>query len=186
MLKFITGNKNKVLEVKALLAPIKVEQSNINLKEIQEIDARKILKHKLAEAFKHHRGKFIVEDSALYLDCLNGKLPGPLIKWFNDTLEPGGVYRLAKKMGNTGAKAQTIFALAKNSRDILFFEGMVRGKITTPKGAYRFGYDEIFQPKDFRWTLSQLKAAGDFTRSPRGIAVAKLKRYLLRNHRYTK
>ena len=181
MLKFITCNKNKVSEVKKLLAPIKVKQINIDLSEIQEIDPRKILKHKLAEAFKYHHGEFIVEDSALYLDCLNGQLPGPLIKWFNDTLGPQGIYRLAKKMGDSKAKAQTIFALAKNSKDILFFEGIVKGKITSPKGAYRFGYDEIFKPEDYNQTLSQMKAKGDFACSPRGLAAKKLKTYLIKH-----
>jgi len=42
------------------------------LPELQEIDARKIIEAKLIEARKYHDGEFIVEDTSLYLNCLNG------------------------------------------------------------------------------------------------------------------
>lgn len=78
-LLFITGNKGKFEEVKAALSF--VEQFNVDLPEIQEIDSRKIIKFKLLEALRHKNAGFIVEDTSLHLDCLNG-LPGPLIRWF--------------------------------------------------------------------------------------------------------
>jgi inosine/xanthosine triphosphate pyrophosphatase family protein len=53
---------------------------NLDLMEIQELDATKIIRAKLAEAQRSHTGRFIVEDTSLYLDEMNG-LPGPLIKW---------------------------------------------------------------------------------------------------------
>jgi len=58
--------QNKFKEVQAVLAPIKLEQVDIDLAEIQELDARKIIEHKLKEAFKHRKGKFIIDDSSLY------------------------------------------------------------------------------------------------------------------------
>ena len=61
MLYFITGNKNKVAEAKAILGT--VEQLDIDLPEIQELDARKIIKAKLLEALAHRSGEFIVEDT---------------------------------------------------------------------------------------------------------------------------
>lgn len=50
MLYFITGNKNKFEEIKAIIP--KAEQLDIDLPEIQEINAREIIKQKLLEAFK--------------------------------------------------------------------------------------------------------------------------------------
>src|SRR3989339_1825597 len=102
MIYFITGNKNKFEEVKAILP--EVEQLDINLLEIQEIDAKEIIKAKLKEALSHQKGEFIVEDASLYLDCLNG-LPGPLIKWFQKTIGIEGIADLAEKFGNDGALA---------------------------------------------------------------------------------
>jgi len=45
MIYFITGNKNKFQEVQAILS--EVQQLDIDLPEIQEIDAHEIIKAKL-------------------------------------------------------------------------------------------------------------------------------------------
>src|SRR3989344_9469910 len=118
---FITGNKKKFDEIKALLPFI--EQLNIDLPEIQDIDPHNIIKNKLLEALNHKKGEFIVEDTSLYLDCLNG-LPGPLIKWFLATIGNQGLVELAEKLGNDRAEAKTIIGYAKNHEEIYFFEGI--------------------------------------------------------------
>ncbi|MBA3733078.1 non-canonical purine NTP pyrophosphatase [Patescibacteria group bacterium] len=94
-LYFITGNKGKLAEVQSILG--NVEGLDIDIPEIQDIDANKIIKAKLEEAQKHHAGEFIVEDNSLYLEALNG-LPGPLIKWFMKTIGNDGLYKLAIKL----------------------------------------------------------------------------------------
>jgi inosine triphosphate pyrophosphatase len=175
---FITGNKTKFNEVQAILAPIKLKQLNIDLHEIQEIDPRKIIEHKLQEALKRHKGEFIIDDSSLFLSCFNYKLPGPLIKWFNTTIGTQGIFHLCKKINDFKAKAITIIGYAKQNGDIIFFEGEVKGRISAPRGKYNFGYDPIFVPDGSKNTLSEMKALGNFGSSPRGVAVKKLKIYL--------
>ena len=76
---FITWNKNKLAEVQSIIHD--VTQLDIELPEIQDVDAQKIIEAKLYEAKKHHPGNFFVEDTSLYLSALNW-LPWPLIKWF--------------------------------------------------------------------------------------------------------
>ena len=76
---FITGNENKLREARSIFPDIK--GLNIDLIEIQSIDSRKIIEHKLNDAKKHHSGSFIVEDTSLELISMKG-LPGPLIKFF--------------------------------------------------------------------------------------------------------
>lgn len=181
MLKFITGNKQKLKEVKELLKPIKIQQLNISLDEIQDIDPKKIIRHKLNEAFKHHKGPFIIEDAGMTMSALGGKLPGPLIKWFNDTIGTKGIWNIAKKMGNNRAAASIVLAYAKNFNSVIFFQAKIAGKLVKPKGSYLFGYDPIFIPNGLKNTLSELKAKGDFTKSPRGLAIKKLKKFLLSN-----
>jgi non-canonical purine NTP pyrophosphatase (RdgB/HAM1 family) len=178
MFKFITGNKKKVEEFNTVLAPMHVEQLDIDLAEIQELDPHKIIKHKLGEAFKHHSGEFIVEDSSMYMAALGGKLPGPLVKWFNETIGTAGLAEIAQKFHNDKANAKTIIGYAKSPDDIQFFEGNVKGRIVAPRGNYSFGYDPIFLPEGSAKTLSELKSEGDFNSSPRGIAVKKFKEYL--------
>ena len=56
---FITGNKNKFEEVRAILP--KIKQLDINLPEIQELDAKEIIKFKLLGALKHKNGELLLK-----------------------------------------------------------------------------------------------------------------------------
>lgn len=181
MLKFITGNKNKYYEVSRHLSPIKLKQVKINLDEIQEIDPFKIINHKLKQAFKHSRGPFLIEDDSLYLEFLGGKLPGPLIKWFNDTMGNPGLYELARKTGKNKAEMLTLIGLAENSHKIVYFTGRTKGQIVKAKGGGGFEFDLIFKPDGQTQTAAQLKAKGIYLTSARAKAVKKLKKYLLNN-----
>ncbi len=175
-LYFITGNKKKFEEVKAILP--QVEQLEIDLPEIQEIDAHKIIAAKLAEAFSHRQGiEFIVEDTSLYLDCLKG-LPGPLIKWFLQTIGNAGLYNLSSKLGDTKAEARTIIGYARNPNDIHYFEGSVRGNIVPPRGPNKFGWDIIFQPEGYNKTYAEMPQEEKNTISMRRAALNKLKAFL--------
>jgi len=172
---FITGNKNKFEEVQAILPEIK--QIDIDLPEIQEIDAKEIIKEKLLEALKHQKGEFIVEDTSLYFKCLNN-LPGPLIKWFMQTMGNEGLYDLANKLGNTGVEAKTIIGYAKNSEEIYYFEGSLKGNLVKPRGDTNFGWDPIFQPEGYDKSLAELSKEEKNEISMRRLALNKLKEHL--------
>lgn len=172
---FITGNKNKLKEVEAVLEG--VEQFDIDLPEIQEIDAHEVVKAKLLEALNYKKGNFIIEDTSLYLDCLNG-LPGPLIKWFLKTIGNDGLFRLVKKLGNDKAQAKTIIGYAKNRKEIHFFEGVVHGRIVAPKCESSFGWDPIFKPDGSEKTFAEMGSAEKNKISMRRIALNKLKKFL--------
>lgn len=182
MLKFITGNNWKFKEIRQLIAPVPVRQLRVELDEIQEIDAKKIIDHKLKQALKHSRGPLIVEDNSLVLKCLNDQLPGPLIRWFNDTVGEQGIYKLTKQMGESGATIKSLIGFAKNSKEVIYFEGEVKGTIVKPRQGKGFQYDFIFRPKKCRQTLSEQKAAKNYSFSPRAVAAKKLKSYLLKQY----
>lgn len=169
---FITGNKNKFEEARSIISDL--NQFEIDLPEIQNIDPRIIIKAKLLEAFNHRKGEFIVEDTSLYLDCLNG-LPGPLIKWFLETIGNNGLYNIAKKLNNFNAEAKTVIGYAKNKKEIKFFEGIVKGRIVSPKGKQGFGWDPIFKPKSFDKTFAEMPTEEKNKISMRRIALNKLK-----------
>lgn len=175
MIYFITGNKNKLDEIKSVLPS--VEQLNIDLPEIQEIDAKEIIKQKLLEALNHSVGEFIVEDTSLYLDCLNG-LPGPLIKWFLKTIGNKGLAEIAEKLGNSGAEAKTIIGYAKNHEEIYFFEGTIKGKIIFPQGETNFGWDPIFLPDGYQKTFAEMSREEKNEISMRRKALDKLDEFL--------
>jgi len=174
-LYFITGNKNKYEEIKLIIPNL--EQLDIDLPEIQDIDAKKIIKEKLTTALNHKDGNFIVEDTALYLDCLKG-LPGPLIKWFIKTIGLQGIYELVERFGNTKAEAKTIIGYAKNKEEIYFFEGAIRGDIVSPKGELSFGWGPIFRPDGYDITFAEMDQEEAKRINMRRIASERLKEFL--------
>src|SRR3989338_8813147 len=76
----ITSNKDKLREAEQILG-IKLKNVDLELDEIQELDAKKIAEHKVRQAFSSINKPVFVWDQSIYIDCLNG-FPGPLIKWF--------------------------------------------------------------------------------------------------------
>ncbi len=174
-LYFITGNVNKFKEASRIVPEL--EQLDINLPEIQELDPHAIIKEKLQEALRHKRGNFVVEDTSLCLDALNG-LPGPLIKWFMQSIGIGGIADLAETLGNTGATARVVVGYARGENDIYFFEGTIRGSIVSPRGETKFGWDPIFQPEGHDKTFAEMTPEEKDAISMRKIAFKKLNDFI--------
>lgn len=172
---FITGNQNKFNEVKSVLGNIR--QLDVDLPEIQHFDAKEIIKAKLLEAQKHYDDQFIVEDTSLYFDCLNG-LPGPLIKWFLKQIGNDGLFNMADKLGNPKAQAKTIIGYSKDKDNIHFFEGLVAGIIVKPRGDSNFGWDPIFQPEGYSKTFAEMASDEKNSLSMRKLATSKLKEFI--------
>ena len=175
MIYLITGNQDKFREVKLIL--LNVEQLDIDLPEIQEIDAKEIIREKLLEALNHAEGEFIVEDTSLYLDCLKG-LPGPLIKWFLKTIGNNGLIEIAEKLGDNRAEAKTLVGYAKSREEMHFFEGAIKGRIVRPKGEFNFGWDPIFLPDGCEKTFAEMSQGEKNEISMRRNALNKLSEFL--------
>lgn len=175
MIYFITGNKGKLTEAKTIIPEL--EGLDIDLPEIQEIDARKVIEAKLLEAIKHHDGEFIVEDTSLYFDAIPG-LPGPLIKWFSKTIGNEGMADLVNKYENHSGKAVNQIGYINLDGEISYFEGEITGEFVTPRGDNGFGWDPIFQPDGFQKTFAEMTADEKNQISMRRIAFEKLKEYL--------
>lgn len=173
-LYFITGNKGKFEEVKAVIP--EVEQLDIDLPEIQNIDPQKIIEAKLSSAFEHHEGAFIVEDGSFTLKGMAG-LPGPLIKWFWKAIGGDGIVKLSKTFG-TEAEAKVIFGYATDKDNIQYFEGIIEGNVVEPGGDKGFGWDPIFQPNGYKKTFGEMELEEKNSFSMRRIAVEKLKEAL--------
>lgn len=175
MLYFITGNQGKVEEIRRVLPH--VEQLDIDLPEIQEMDPHAIIRAKLYEAFQHAKGEFIVEDTSLAFEGLNG-LPGPLIKWFLQAVGNDGLATLAERTGNKKALARSIIGYARNVDEIFFFESSVSGDIVMPAGEFDFGWGPIFRPDGQEKTFGQMTRDEKQTYNMRRGAVEKLSEFL--------
>jgi len=177
MLYFVSSSKNKFAEAKAIIPEL--EQVEISLEEIQSLDPHEIIKAKLDTAsrisIKTKPWEIIVDDTSLYLDALNGKLPGPFTKWFEQAIGVEGIAELAK--GNNKARAVCLIGY-QDEKGAQFFEGTLEGVIVPPRGKRGFGFDAIFQPDGFNQTFGEMDLATKNLISHRRKAFEKLKQYL--------
>lgn len=173
---FISGNKHKYGELKAVLPDL--EMRSIDLPEIQETDPKAIIKAKLEEAMKYCDEPMIVEDTSLYFEAMGGKLPGPLIKWFVESIGSEGLVNLAQKLGNIKATAKTVIGYAPNKEEMYFFEGAVEGEIVSPRVDSAFGWDPIFKPNGYEETFAEMGTDQKNQISQRRLAAEELKRFL--------
>ena len=111
------------------------------------------------------------------MDAIPG-LPGPLVKWFLETIGVKGLAEVAFKLGNTRAKAKTIIGYATGSEKIHFFEGEVVGSIVEPRVDTGFGWDLIFIPEGYTKTFAEMTQEEKNTISMRGKAAQKLAEFL--------
>lgn len=177
---FISGNKNKVKEVKAIVSKlsstIEIEQKQIDLPEIQELSAKEIIAEKLNEAKKQGVYPCFCEDVSLEIDCLNG-FPGPLIKWFIKSLGTKGVSELVSKYDDASAKASCHIGYY-DGVDFHFFAGEVEGSIGEVEGESAFGFDPIFTSKDLDKTFAEMSADEKNSLSHRALAVKELVEFI--------
>ncbi len=174
-LKFITGNQNKVNEVRRILGDfVEIEQLELDLPEIQSLDPDKIIEAKLKAAAEIATGPFIVEDVSLHFMGMKG-FPGPLIKWMEQAIGNDGIYELVKGLVNTDVQNRVTYGYYNETGNIEFFVGIVGGKIVAPRGNKDFGWGPIFQPTGSDKTYGEMDWTEKEKFSPRIIALEKLR-----------
>jgi len=151
-ISFVSSSAGKMKE--ALLFCPGLTQLKIDLAEIQSLDAREVIEAKLVAAEKHGAGSVLVEDTSLTFSAL-GRLPGTLIKFFEQEMGNLGLAKLAAKLGDCNAGARTLLGFCDNKRQQHFFSGELAGTIVFPRGV-GFGWDAIFQPSGYDKTFAEL------------------------------
>ena len=152
---FITGSDGKFREAEAVWPGI--VRRDIALPEIQSLEPKAIIRAKLAEALKLGAAPCFVEDTSLTVTAWNG-LPGPLIKWFLESLGVEGLAKLVLQSGTGEAAAQTVIGFAAAAGAVRFAAASVRGRIVAPRGG-GFGWDSIFEPEGSQKTFGEMSAA---------------------------
>lgn len=161
ILKFITGNKNKAIEVEQIINKILPDVSIEALK-VDDIpepqgEPEEITKYKLKYVRKQFPdGIILVEDTQLCFEGYNG-LPGPYIKDFMNKIGLDGIYKMAYSSGNTRAYAQCIFGLSEGiDVEPKIFVGRTYGNIVSKRGPENFGWDAAFEPEGKDKTYAEL------------------------------
>lgn len=153
---FITWNQKKAEYLEKYLW-ITVVHQKIDLEEIQSLDLREIVEHKVRQAYSVIKKPVLVEDTSLKFIAL-GNLPWPFIKFFLQELWHEWVCRLLDGK-NREALAQSMFGYFDGVR-LEVFVGELHGRIAEHPGFDNwFGWDRIFIPDGYTVVRPELSEA---------------------------
>ena len=194
---FITGNKGKLNEAKAILEDenIIVENIDIDVDEIQSTHVDEVICKKLKTSFsklpeveKNNNVHIFCEDTGLGFDNMNG-FPGALIKFYLGKL---GNEKICEFNGGSNVRAQTVVGYTNDGQNIELFSGNAEGIVPDKplEGERCFGWDPIFVPKINDQDLmeyngmsyAQMPVEVKNRISARGEAFRKFKEFLLSNN----
>jgi inosine triphosphate pyrophosphatase len=185
---FITGNANKLIEVKAILQPeIEVRNQELDLEEVQGT-VEEVTISKCRRAAELINGPVLVEDTSLCYRALGG-LPGPYMyvsfrasvllkltscsKWFMATIGHQGLNNLLAAYEDKSAEAVCTFGYSAGpGQEPILFQGRCPGKIVPPRGPATFGWDAVFEFEG--QTFAEMEKVEKNKISHRGLALAKL------------
>ncbi|KAI9757871.1 MAG: nucleoside triphosphate pyrophosphohydrolase ham1 [Chaenotheca gracillima] len=144
-LNFITGNKNKLIEVRDILGDtVTLDSQALDLVEIQGT-IEEISSDKCRRAVDAVKGPVLVEDTCLCFKALK-ELPGPYVKWFLQALGTEGLNNLLAAYDDKSAQAVCTFAYSAGpGHEPIIFQGRTDGKIVPPRGPANFGWDPCFE-----------------------------------------
>jgi XTP/dITP diphosphohydrolase len=188
---FATNNAHKLSEVRHVAGP------HIEILSLQEIqcfeelpETRNTLEgnslQKAEYVHTHYNIPCFADDTGLEVAALQGR-PGV------DSAHYAGPQRssddnialLLKSLqgqSNRSAQFRTIITLIGLTPEPIFFEGIVKGTITTtPHGTSGFGYDPVFVPDGHTATFAEMTMDAKNQLSHRARALKKLEDYL-KNH----
>lgn len=173
---FITGNAKKAEQLSYYLHH-PVAHQKLDIPEIQSMDVEFVATEKAKAAYAILGTPVFVEDTALTFEALNG-LPGPLIKWFLESLGNDGLVALLASTTNRNATATTCFALC-DENGVQLFTVSCNGRVAdTPRGITDFGWNPIFIPEGSDKTWAEMDIAEQSKTSMRRVALKKLQSYL--------
>ncbi len=172
---FITGNQNKADYLTKYLG-FPVNHVKLDLDEIQSLDLKKIVEHKVKQAYQKIQGPVIVEDVALEFNALGG-LPGPFIRFFVEKIPFEIICSLIDGKIRL-ATARCVFGYY-DGQNLKLFEGKLEGEIAkTPAGEKGFGWDKIFIPEGYACTRASLNEEDDQKTYMQLKPFAELKKFL--------
>ncbi len=155
---FITGNSAKA-DYLAKYLGFPIAHRRVELDEIQSLDLRTVVEHKVRQAHGTVGGPVLVEDVALEFEAL-GRLPGTFIKFFVDEVPFETICRMLDGLSRD-ATARCVFGYYDGSR-LEHFEGSLKGVIAEhPRGDNGYGWDKIFIPDGYEQTRAEMNEEDD-------------------------
>ena len=183
-----SSNPGKLREIRAMLAPRRIEvisQSELQIGETDE-PYETFLENALAKARHASRAAglpALADDSGLCVDALGGE-PGVHSAYFagrdgsREERDARNNRKLLSQLNeNRSAYYVCVMVFLRRAQDPrpLVAEGIWRGEIArAPRGAHGFGYDPLFLPRDLDRTAAELDPEHKNRISHRGIALRRM------------
>lgn len=168
----VTGNPGKVKEIEAMaMGKIDFIMKDLDLDEIQSLDLQAIVSDKAKKAFEIVKGPVIVDDVSAGLKSLGG-LPGPFIKFFSKRLGGDSLYKISKV--ERDEVSISCIAAYYDGKNLILGEGLIKGRIVSPKGDNGFGFDSVVVPDGETRTMAEMSASEKMKISHRGKAFQSL------------
>jgi inosine triphosphate pyrophosphatase len=172
---FITGNQSKA-DYLAKFLGYPVEHRKVDMDEIQSLDLRTVVEHKVRQAYDIVKAPVIVEDVSLEFVTL-GRLPGAFIRFYVDEVPMDTICRTLDGLDRS-AIARCVFGYFDGER-MEMFESSLHGRIVVqPAGENGFGWDKIFVEDGFDVTRAQFDDAQYKASYTKGKPFAALKTFL--------
>jgi len=177
----VTSNPGKVKEYQRSLEELGIEAVHLKVpyEEIQSSDLEGVVRKGLSELKSKGISDFIIDDSGLFIDRLNG-FPGVWSAFVQGTIGNKGILKLMDGVENRRAKFKCCIGCSLGSRDIVV-TGVCNGTIIEEeRGCEGFGYDPIFS-HDGKRTFAEIPIDEKNGISHRGDAVRLLMEELKKN-----
>ncbi len=138
---FVTRNRGKVeeLQAKAQSFGVRITHVDAAYPELQVDTLEEVALNALSFCRSRFPPPFIIEDSGLFVEELNG-FPGPYSAYVYKTIGINGMLKLARP----GTPARFESVIGCYYRGTKLFKGSVEGVIAQPRGHGGFGFDPIF------------------------------------------
>ncbi len=153
----ITGNMGKLRELQAVLpAALNLVHKDVDLDEIQSLDPREIVAHKVRQAYEIVGEPVIVEDVSAELASLNG-LPGPFVKFFMKKLGNDALYQIGAPNDRLTVRCTMAYYDGQNE---IIVEGTTEATVVAPSHPEQinesFGFDMTVLPDGYDKTVHEL------------------------------
>ena len=188
---FVTTNEGKIREAQLILGDEwLVKPVNLELDEIQAIDAKAIVDHKVKQAWhklyklepehlnqKQSPEPIFIEDQGFYIAAWNA-LPGALIKWFLESVGCSGICQMMADQTDRRIWVESAIAYY-DGKKVEIVTGKIKGTIAAqPRGEFGFGWDSIFIPEGYSQTFAEMGIEEKSKISMRRLALESLSSYL--------
>ena len=172
---YITGNQHKADYLASYLGH-PIEYKKVDLDELQSMDLKEIIRHKVRQAYDVIKSPVVVEDTSLEFKAL-GNLPGPFVKFFIKQMPLEDICSLLNGKDRS-ATARCMYGYFDGENEA-YFEGSIEGVISEkPIGDRSFGFGKIFIPKGFTTTQANLNDEDHETMYTEMKPIRQLKEFL--------